>query len=624
MGPANRKLGRFEILEKLGRGGMADVYLARDPDSGERVALKVIEHSCDADTRDSIDAERRGAALQARLAAIDPHVVKIYETDDADGYFFVSMEYVEGEDLSAAIKRGPLPPLRAAEIASAICETLDHSHTLDVQVDGKDYHGVVHGDIKPRNIRVEPGGGVRVLDFGIAKALSLSRRLTRNEFGSVPYASPERLDTGDVDQHSDLWSLGVVLYEMLAGTQPFQSETTEKLERMIRSREAPPPLPGHCPSELRRIVAKALAPEAAQRYASARELCMDLAAVREGRAVGASGDDLDATRRTTRREEDDAADTRRTTRPAAAPPRTPAGPARRNLRRAIGYLFLGFLLYMVYEAATGYLLWRRGREFARRVEAEELTGPDQIWAAWDELSKGHSTSLLLYSPRHSVKSRLMGAADRVITAYRAGEGQTVYENDWRRARTYLARALLLNPGDDEIRGRLRLCEGHIARITGTVKRNAAVLNEAVQKFNEAQQLMRRSPDPQLGLARVYVYGLRDIDKAYEALQQAERRGHRLGNREKAQLADGYRDRADRLWWDSRNIRDLPQEEDQIKRAADDYRRALDMYQSIAPYGDATASIVRVQNSLVEVETRLEAIRNPQPAPAPEGAAALWR
>ena len=94
--------------------------------------------------------------------------------------------------------------------------------------------------------------------------------------------------------------------------------------------------------------------------------------------------------------------------------------------------------------------------------------------------------------------------------------------------------------------------------------------------------MPKSPDPELGLARVYVYGLKDIDKGYEALQQAEKRGYQLGNREKSQLADGYRDRADRLWWDSRNVRGLPQEKDQIQSAADDYKRALELYQGIAP------------------------------------------
>ncbi len=105
----------------------------------------------------------------------------------------------------------------------------------------------MHGDIKPKNIRIDAHGEVRVLDFGIAKALSLSRRLTRNEFGSVPYASPERLDSGDVNAQSDLWSLAVMLYEMVTGMQPYQAESTERLERMIRSRIPPPPAPDPCP-----------------------------------------------------------------------------------------------------------------------------------------------------------------------------------------------------------------------------------------------------------------------------------------------------------------------------------------------------------------------------------------
>src|SRR5262249_20342290 len=156
------------------------------------------------------------------------------------------------------MRREPLVPVRAAEIALAVCRTLANAHKLEVTIEGKNYHGIVHGDIKPKNIRLMPDGRVRVLDFGIAKALSLSRRLTRNEFGSVPYASPERLDTGDVNAHSDLWSLGVMLYEMTVGTQPYQAESTERLERMIRSRIPPPAAPDPCPEPLRRILTKAL------------------------------------------------------------------------------------------------------------------------------------------------------------------------------------------------------------------------------------------------------------------------------------------------------------------------------------------------------------------------------
>ncbi len=194
--PTSRKIGKYEILRKLGRGGMADVYLAHDTENGDAVALKLIEHAADADTIAAIEAERRGAELQAHLAAIDPRVVRVYESGDADGFFFVAMEYIDGQDLAELMRRGPLATGFATDVAIAVAKTLDNAHNLSIDIGGKDFHGVVHGDIKPKNIRIDARGEVRVLDFGIAKALSLSRRLTRNEFGSVPYASPERLDFG--------------------------------------------------------------------------------------------------------------------------------------------------------------------------------------------------------------------------------------------------------------------------------------------------------------------------------------------------------------------------------------------------------------------------------------------
>src|SRR5207244_11752736 len=115
--PVNRKVGKFEILRKLARGGMADVYLGRDDDTGGTIALKLIEHGPDPDTVDSIEAERRGSTLQARLAAVDPRVVQIHGTGGVDDYFYVAMEYIEGEDLSEIIRRGPLPLAQAVELS---------------------------------------------------------------------------------------------------------------------------------------------------------------------------------------------------------------------------------------------------------------------------------------------------------------------------------------------------------------------------------------------------------------------------------------------------------------------------------------------------------------------------
>ena len=310
--PAGRKLGKYEIRQKLGRGGMADVYLAQDSEHGEMLALKLIEYSPDADTRDSIEAERRGAELQAKLAAVDPRVVRVYDCGDIDGFFYVAMEYIDGQDLAELTRRGRLAPEFAAEVASSVAQTLENAHQLSVEIEGKEFHGIVHGDIKPKNIRIDARGDVRVLDFGIAKALSLSRRLTRNEFGSVPYASPERLDLGQVSVDSDLWSVAVMLYEMVTGLQPYQADTTERLERMIRSRVPPPPPPDPCPEPLRRILIKALAPDPELRYATARELVDDLDAYRRGEPVSAALIDLDATRRTTPRQDADGDETRRT------------------------------------------------------------------------------------------------------------------------------------------------------------------------------------------------------------------------------------------------------------------------------------------------------------------------
>jgi tetratricopeptide (TPR) repeat protein/predicted Ser/Thr protein kinase len=637
--PASRKIGKYEILRKLGRGGMADVYLAQDTESGQTLALKLIEHSTDSDTRDAIAAEMRGAVLQERLAAVDPRVVRVYDAGDVDGFFFVAMEYVDGQDLAELMRRGPLHMEFAADVAEAVAHTLENAHQLEATIDGKRICGMVHGDIKPKNIRIDARGEVRVLDFGIAKALSLSRRLTRNEFGSVPYASPERLETGAVDAGSDLWSLAVMLYEMATGMQPYHADSTERLERMIRSRIPPPPAPDPCPEAVRRILMKALASAPEARYQTARQFEEDLQAFRAGRPVKAADEDLDATRRTFREDRDEtrrtgAADageapTRKSAAPVAAPAVQPLPAAPEKTPTERGELFywgmralVAFaLLAMVgaaWEAVSDIRLYQRGKEFEHDVAAEQLTDPNQIWDRWAELSQGHSSSLFLQGPRHAVERKFVASADHVIDTYRNNEAQPVYEADWLRARTMLLHALSADPDDKMVHGKLRLAEGHLARINGTSHKSAAELNLAVEKFAEAQQYMPQSPDPALGLARVYVYGLKDIDRAAQAFDQAVNHGYKLGNREKSQLADGYRERADRLWWDSRNVRGLPQERDQIQRAADDYKRALDLYQQSAPYGNANARVGQVQSSLDSVNTRLAEIeKEAQASAAPE-------
>jgi serine/threonine protein kinase len=618
--PAGRKLGKYEIRQKLGRGGMADVYLAQDTAEGHFVALKLIEHAEDVDTRDSIEAERRGAELQARLAAIEPRVARVYDSGDLEGFFFIAMEYIDGQDLAELMRRGPLAVGFAADTAISVARALESAHSLEVTIEGREFKGIVHGDIKPKNIRIDSRGEVRILDFGIAKALALSRRLTRNEFGSVPYASPERLDSGEVDAQSDLWSLAVMLYEMTTGLQPYHAESTERLERMIRSHIAPPPAPDPCPEPLRRILMKAMAPEVDQRYASAHELAEDLAAFRSGGEVRAAAEDLDATRRTFRRDSDetrrtspasDNDDTHRSPRAQWSKPSTWPFRKRGNSwwtwsrsMRAVAVLAVAFVVVGLVTATADYRLYRAGKALERQIQSEQLNDPDQIWTKWTELSGSNASSLLLSGPRGVVKERLLASANHVITLFRNGQAQPI--QDWERARVMLADALSLDP-DDDVRGELRLSEGHIERIRGVYNKDNKELVTAVEKFTEAQKLMPRSADPQLALAQLYVYGMKDIDKAYDALRAAQKLGHPLGARENQQLADGYQDRADQLFLDAGNVRGLPQEKDQLDRAAADYQRALDLYQSIAPYGHATKSAARVQASLESLNIRLAQI-----------------
>jgi serine/threonine protein kinase len=628
--PASRNIGKYEIRQKLGRGGMADVYLAFDTAEGHEVALKLIEHADDADTRDTIEAERRGAELQARLAEVDAHVTKVYSAGDADGYFYVAMEYIAGQDLAELMRGGPLLPEFAVDCAIAVAGTLESAHNLDVTIAGKEFHGIVHGDIKPRNIRIDPRGQVRVLDFGIAKALSLSRRLTRNEFGSVPYSSPERLVEGHVDVQSDLWSLAVMLYEMLTGMQPYQADTTERLERMIRSRIAPPPAPDPCPEPLRRILVKAMMPEPELRYANAREFADDLIMFRTGGPIRAVSEDLDATRRTTRPEPEgdetrrsapaevlhaDAAETRRTAGETKQPdeilnwPNRPAGPRKplsKTARRAILGIVAAAFLFFVVQALSSYVLYKKAQAFESAIATEQVTDPNEIWNRWTELSKDAPSSFYLRGARKAVEQKQVDAANRVIASYR--NSGAVYENGWKGAREELMHALLLDP-DDAVRGRLRLVEGHIARLSGETRHRQSDIDDAMEKFGEAQRLLPSSPDPPLAETRLAIQDLRDFDRAYTALQMAEKRGY-TGNRERQQLADAFRDRANRAFWDSRNVRDLPQEKDLVTRARDDYQRALELYQSITPYGNSASAIQTVQESMVSVNFRLNEIEHP--------------
>lgn len=614
--------GKYRLIHRLGRGGMADVYLAEDAAEQRQVAIRIIELREDADSREMLEAERLGARLQERFCAIDPHVPRVYAHGELDGCFYVAMELVDGEDLAQMLARGPLRPEMAAEVASQICQCLTNAHTFEVEVDG-DTTAIVHGDITPKNIRVNATGEVKLLDFGIAKALSLTRKLTRNAYGSTPYLSPERLDTYNVDVHADLWSLGVVLYEMLSGLRPYRAENTRKLEKLILSKQPPPPLADTCPEALRRVVSKMLDPDLSRRYQTAPEFLADLTAWKEGRQTVAEREWIadvtaDEVTRRTRPPVDSPTDeqTRRTSAPdESAAPSTAASsaavqqpPRKSRLRRV---LRTGFWIVALWMSLNELRIWRRADDLARSVVAADATELNSAYEQYLQLANASTFRVGLGALRARLKAQYVAQADRVIADFRR-ELPAVGKPQWTDAQTWLIRALTLDPTDRVLQASLRYCEGHILRVNGEERlrrraRQAAndSLRQAVQRFEEAATLNTRWADPYVGLLRVYVADMEDLDAALEALRQAERRGYKSGKREAAQFGDAYRARGDRLRRDAITVRGLPQQKQYLEEAATNYQRALDHYADAPGFADVAENVRLTQSRLAGVKAEID-------------------
>src|SRR6476619_7131991 len=185
------RVGPYAIVREIGRGGMAVVFFATDSRDGRTVALKLVPTGPDPDTQEVLEAERWGAKLQEQFCQISQNVPVVYEHGTEGGYFYIAMEYLDGRNLSEILAAGALAPERAVPIAIQLCHFLEAAHGFESTIDGRQLRSLLHGDLKPRNIRLLWADKVKVLDFGIAQALSLSRHATRNNFGSLTYVSPE-------------------------------------------------------------------------------------------------------------------------------------------------------------------------------------------------------------------------------------------------------------------------------------------------------------------------------------------------------------------------------------------------------------------------------------------------
>jgi serine/threonine-protein kinase len=263
-----RTLGRYEIVSLLGEGGMGRVYKARDPMIERTVAIKTLGVEL-ADEQFAEFKERFFREARSAGRVSHPSVVTIFDVGESDGVAFIAMEYVEGRTLRAVLDASaPLAVAEACRIGARMAGALASAHK----------HGIVHRDVKPGNIMIGAQDTVKLMDFGIARLPDGMRTKTGLLVGSPTYVAPEQIVGRGADARSDIYALGIVLYEMLTGLPPFRKDNvTELLNAIVNERHEPPSVHNHrVPAVFERILARTLAKHPDDRYAEAGELTYDL------------------------------------------------------------------------------------------------------------------------------------------------------------------------------------------------------------------------------------------------------------------------------------------------------------------------------------------------------------
>ena len=285
---SGQKLGNYEILEAIGVGGMGEVYRARDIELEREVAIKVLPEAF-ADDEERVARLEREARLLASLN--HPHIAAIHSLEAVEGNRFLVLEVVEGETLQERIARGPLPLDEAIQVSRQIAEALEAAH-------GK---GVIHRDLKPPNIKLAPEGGVKVLDFGLAKASAPAPSSSQSEsptftrhtetgviLGTAPYMSPEQARGKPVDKRTDVWAFGCVLYEMLTGRNAFRGDDVSATLAQILEREPDwNALPARTPASVRRLLTRCLQKDPKRRLRDGGDAILELDAVETSREAPA-------------------------------------------------------------------------------------------------------------------------------------------------------------------------------------------------------------------------------------------------------------------------------------------------------------------------------------------------
>jgi predicted Ser/Thr protein kinase len=273
-GAAKPTLGRYEIEKELGRGAMGVVYLGRDPKINRSVAVKTLRFDDDSDPESAkMIRDRFFREAESAGTLNHPHIIRIFDAGEDGDISFIAMELLDGQDLKKYVEKANLLPVsQVVEDVAAIADALDYAHA----------HGVVHRDIKPANVMRLKDGTLRVTDFGIARITSASKTATGTVMGTPSYMSPEQLSGKKIDGRSDLFSLGVMLYEMLTGEKPFEGESIATLLFRIASETHPDPRllrPDRINTALNLVIDRALCKDPDRRYQRGADMARDLRAV---------------------------------------------------------------------------------------------------------------------------------------------------------------------------------------------------------------------------------------------------------------------------------------------------------------------------------------------------------
>jgi serine/threonine protein kinase len=368
------QLGRYEIRSLLGAGGMGEVYSAWDTHLDRTVALKVLHEEV---ARDAQRMRRFKQEAKAASALNHPYILTIHEIGETESAHFIATEFIQGETLRQRMQNGKLPLGEVLNITIQVADALSAAHVA----------GIVHRDVKPENVMIRPDGYVKVLDFGLAKLVERrptdtldtsapTKALVNTEpgvvMGTTQYMSPEQARGYAVDERTDVWSLGVMLYEMVAGVAPFKGQTASDTIAGILKTEPKrlSSLGREVPAELERIVSKALEKEADERYQTSRDLLVDLRRLKKRMdfeaELGRSTHAPEATSRGTEQEAAQAIPSQQTaiidappTREAQTPPPTPSASAIVNqIKQHKRGFALAALAVVIAAVGLGYWLLR--------------------------------------------------------------------------------------------------------------------------------------------------------------------------------------------------------------------------------------------------------------------------